>query len=1327
MDRLYKRRGRNRGNENRPFENPQAEVLGVNYSASPKSIPPNMSPFAQNADFGNPLGAVAKAPGYEALFSSLGSGKILGLHYWKHSAGGQMLTAWDKYLYLLSGGAGSIAKTSQADWEAGDRTDIDTTSSSGDMKIDLGTAFSETDTLTADFNGTHSNTVASGDKVTLSLSGTSSPGRYYIQNAAAGYDPATERGAWDDTASHVVKKLSKTKSGSVAQVTVAETSSVNDYDVLLLKAVTDPLVSNKTISGTMSWCLGIKETSLSANFYYHVHVFVTQGDTDNVRGTLLSNYIGAAEWSADTGGPWGLAVTDQAISAVNAQTGDRVVIEVGYRAKNTSTSSFSGVVAYGGTSSTDLTDGALASSNPGWIEFSSDLINDYNSSGTYTHGVQDISGVKIANAATIDFNKTTPTNTTLTMQYRISTDSGGSWGSWTTVTSGSTIIAAGTRLSGYRVQWKALLSTSDASVTPSLDDVTVAVTVIDNPTGIWISPVYDTGNTPLTSVLSWVSNVLVNTSISWYARGSSDGTVIGDWRNISTSGEAIPLKRYVQVKIELAGTSTTTPTVNSLLINYTTAFTAAYRLDLGPLGRASNELTGNRLSMEDYEDWLLCADGLRPFILYVDTATQATGTAQDGGANTITLASGASAVDDFYNNAFITITGGVGAGQTRFISDYVGSTKTATVSSNWDTVPIGPPNLLSANQASVETDITGFTKINAGDTISRDTTQYWTGSASLKTVTPGSTNREGFYTSGINASANTQYTGSAYVKGSGDVTLRLYDFTNSVYQDFNMTLSSSWTRFSVTLTTGASPVTDLRLYVLTNSVQALTFYTDGFQIEEGSSATDWYLPGEGGSTYSIGSAVKARNLGIDPPGSALSAADSGVAGNPNGTYYYKVTFVNADGFESNPGSASSSVTVASKKISLTNIPVDSSTGNTTTKRRIYRTAAGGSVYKYVTEIANNTATTYTDNTADASLGALMLDNNNVPGNASIVYPFNSYVFYADNYDLWFSKAGAPDHVPNITGDIQVIPFTGRILDIKSNPMALIPMGEDYVAPITSNSGFIFDSDPTVDTTTLKVVSGNGSLSAFASSICIDPERRENLVFVTRLGLKEIMPGIQDSSLETIPLSYDIQPYFARAVNLDQSAGIFFGAKNYYLFSFEYLPDGGSETEYVTFVCDFRTKKFYGPWTFGMSCYTVANNELYAGDAQNGIVYRMFSGYSYAGANINMIVDLPVISPFGESRTYDFVEFMAVVSADSNTAATQIKPKVDDQEATVNLGTLSSTFAGSERPGHNSIRSRFYQIPLPQGHSLNHRIVDDSTNPLTIYEVTTRGEALPLDD
>lgn len=65
----------------------------------------------------------------------------------------------------------------------------------------------------------------------------------------------------------------------------------------------------------------------------------------------------------------------------------------------------------------------------------------------------------------------------------------------------------------------------------------------------------------------------------------------------------------------------------------------------------------------------------------------ATGTAQAGAAGTITLAAGATATDNLYNGARIATTGGTGAGQSRMITDYNGTTKVATIAPNWTTNP----------------------------------------------------------------------------------------------------------------------------------------------------------------------------------------------------------------------------------------------------------------------------------------------------------------------------------------------------------------------------------------------------------------------------------------------------------------------------------------------------------------------------------------------------------------------------------------------------------------------------------------------------------------
>lgn len=63
------------------------------------------------------------------------------------------------------------------------------------------------------------------------------------------------------------------------------------------------------------------------------------------------------------------------------------------------------------------------------------------------------------------------------------------------------------------------------------------------------------------------------------------------------------------------------------------------------------------------------------------------GTAQAGGANTITLANTASAVNDYYKNQVVQVLTGTGAGQAAAIQSYVGATRVATLFSSWATNP----------------------------------------------------------------------------------------------------------------------------------------------------------------------------------------------------------------------------------------------------------------------------------------------------------------------------------------------------------------------------------------------------------------------------------------------------------------------------------------------------------------------------------------------------------------------------------------------------------------------------------------------------------------
>lgn len=209
--------------------------------------------------------------------------------------------------------------------------------------------------------------------------------KLYLGNLSPIYTPPTVRGAWDYTTGHITGILVPVKeAGGIASYkSTAEAVTTDDYDVLLCKFVSAP-VSAQTLTGTIDIVNAVRESAIAANFATHLHVFVTQGDSDSVRGTLLTDYAEdytTKEWPA-TYQAIGLNAA-QTLTDVIASAGDRIVIEFGYRAHNTVATSYTGYAAYGTKSDltglilTDMVVGdaftALPANRAPFITFSMDI------------------------------------------------------------------------------------------------------------------------------------------------------------------------------------------------------------------------------------------------------------------------------------------------------------------------------------------------------------------------------------------------------------------------------------------------------------------------------------------------------------------------------------------------------------------------------------------------------------------------------------------------------------------------------------------------------------------------------------------------------------------------------------------------------------------------------------------------------------------------------------------------------------------------------------------------------------------------------------------
>ena len=197
--------------------------------------------------------------------------------------------------------------------------------------------------------------------------------KLYPSVESAPFVPATIRGAWEKTADHVVRGMhsepDRSGLGSPVSIASSENVSTTDYDVLLLRSISSPLAADHNFSGTVDVMLAVQESNAAADFSYYLHIYVTQGTTDNLRGILIANHADllANEWGTTALGK--SLSSPQSVTPVSALAGDRIVVEIGYRSRNTTTTSRTGTLWYGG-NGTDLNAGGAPTSGIGYIDFS---------------------------------------------------------------------------------------------------------------------------------------------------------------------------------------------------------------------------------------------------------------------------------------------------------------------------------------------------------------------------------------------------------------------------------------------------------------------------------------------------------------------------------------------------------------------------------------------------------------------------------------------------------------------------------------------------------------------------------------------------------------------------------------------------------------------------------------------------------------------------------------------------------------------------------------------------------------------------------------------
>lgn len=191
----------------------------------------------------------------------------------------------------------------------------------------------------------------------------------------------TPSASWTVSSSPYRSALVRTRKGSVFTTRSKAETSGSTADVLICQLISDQLAA-QTVSGKVKGVIRAQESALAADMRAQMTIRVLSSNGSTVRGTLLAFDTSALSHEFSDSDLYNRSFPLQALdlggetlTPVAASRGDRLVVEVGYRAHNASATSYTGSLAMGDSSTSDLAENETDRDvfNP-WIEFNSDLV-----------------------------------------------------------------------------------------------------------------------------------------------------------------------------------------------------------------------------------------------------------------------------------------------------------------------------------------------------------------------------------------------------------------------------------------------------------------------------------------------------------------------------------------------------------------------------------------------------------------------------------------------------------------------------------------------------------------------------------------------------------------------------------------------------------------------------------------------------------------------------------------------------------------------------------------------------------------------------------------
>lgn len=369
--------------------------------------------------------------------------------------------------------------------------------------------------------------------------------------------------------------------------------------------------------------------------------------------------------------------------------------------------------------------------------------------------------------------------------------------------------------------------------------------------------------------------------------------------------------------------------------------------------------------------------------------------------------------------------------------------------------------------------------------------------------------------------------------------------------------------------------------------------------------------------------------GVNEPEYTASYVTAGGSNVLNGTYQYKVAFVNSYAATGDLQSAAVQITASNETVSVTSVPVAPQSFGVA-QRKIYRTDDGGAIFKLIGTIADNTTTTFTDNVASASAGAAADTDAGLPPNWRYSISFQDRLFVVEDGSepqyVYYSNLGDPFIFPS-TSFIKVSRGDGeKIVGLGAHSNSLIIYKENSVwalyMPDTTASNWVL-----IKTNAKYGAASHRSIVDYAGSQIYLGQRNTKVTGFYGMQGSAAEPQATNfisSSLFADDRSdrieadiFDIQESYK-----ENTAGIEFKNKIYFAVS----HGTGTTQNNRIYVYDFHRRTeteeivaAWVPWTgLNIAMFTVYDGKLYGADSRaNGMVYQLEDGtYTDSGSAID---------------------------------------------------------------------------------------------------------------